>query len=115
MKLCSICASVSGLWLVLSAGVAWGYLSATWLIPIALLMGGSVVGIAYQRHSMRWKATAIAIGMPLSYVLITRLTKTTVFIELIVLLAIAYAIFVKRNDTQSPNESALEEQMKQCC
>lgn len=116
-KICWICVTISGLWFVMSALVGWHIMPFEVLqFPIALLMGGSVVGIAYQRHSLRWKITTIAIGMPSAFVLITNLTKIAVFIELIVLLIIAYKLFV-RSDNNGSKERVheLEKQMKQCC
>lgn len=116
-KICWICVTISGLWFVMSALVAWHILPFEVLqFPIALLMGGSIVGIAYQRRSLRWKITTIAIGMPSAFVLITNLTKITIFIELIVLLIIAYKLFVHSDNNGSEERvHELEEQMKQCC
>ncbi|MDZ4205948.1 MAG: hypothetical protein U1C12_01915 [Patescibacteria group bacterium] len=101
----------------MSALVAWHIVPFEILqLPIALLMGGSVVGIAYQRHSLRWKIVTIAIGMPAAFVLITNLTKITILIELIILLVIAYKLFVHRDSNGGKEHvSKLEEQMKQCC
>src|SRR3989338_1204242 len=70
MKFCPICAAVSGTWLVLSAGVAWGFLTpSAWLIPVALLMGGSVIGIANKMENH--KKLIIVLGMPIAYLLVT--------------------------------------------
>ena len=120
LKICWVCVTISGLWLVMSALVAWHLVPFEVLqLPIALLMGGSVVGIAYQRHSLRWKITTIAIGMPAAFVLITNLTKITILIELIVLLIIAYKLFVHKDNSDSSDSKEhvheLEEKMKQCC
>ncbi len=115
-KICRICATVSGLWLVMSALVAWKVAPLSMLaIPIALLMGGSIVGIAYQRHSLRWKITTIAIGMPFSYYFIINLNKKVVIIEIITLLVIAYILFVKKGGADSQSVSDIEKKMKQCC
>ena len=74
-KICWICVTISSLWLVMSALVAWHMAPFGVLgLPIALLMGGSVVGIANQRYSLRWKITTIIIGMPIAFLLITNLT-----------------------------------------
>lgn len=114
-RICYVCVTVSGLWLTMSALSAWGFAPLAVLItPIALLMGGSVVGIAYQRSSLRWKITTIAIGMPVAYFLVTNISKKVVGIEIIILLVIAYILFSKkRGDHHST--VALEKQMKQCC
>ena len=102
---------------MMSALVAWRIVPFEVLeFPIALLMGGSVVGIAYQRRSFRWKIATITIGMPVAFVLITNLTKVTILIELIVLLVIAYKLFVHKDNSDSKERvHELEEQMKQCC
>ncbi len=116
IRICRLCAGVSSLWLILSAGVAWSYLSLqTFLVPIALLMGGTVVGIAYQRYSLRWKTTVILLGMPLAYLLVTNLSKTTVIIEFILLVIIAYALFVRKEPADHERIRELEEKMKNCC
>ena len=117
LKICWVCVTISGLWFVMSVLVAWRIVPFEVLqFPIALLMGGSVVGIAYQRHLLRWKVATIAIGMPIALAFITNLTKITVFIELILLLIIAYKLFVHSNNNGSKEHAhELEEQMKQCC
>ena len=118
ISLCPICSVVSGSWLVLSAGVAWGYLRPeTFLIPISLLMGGTVVGIAYRSG---WKRTGVLLGMPLAYILVVNLSKLVVGIESILLILTAYLLFVRPSvkpagtkDTRDVRE--IEEQMKSCC
>ena len=83
-KICPLCVSVSALWLVLSAGVAWGYLAAaTFLLPIALLMGGSVVGVANRFTTVRQKGLALVIGFPLAYLLVINLSPLIVGLELL--------------------------------
>lgn len=118
LKICWVCVAVSGLWFVMSVLVAWQAIPlATLELPIALLMGGSVVGVAYQRQSLRWKITVIAIGMPAAFFLLTNLTKTVVIIELIVLLILAYVLFAKKKKEEDNSKQAqdLEEKLKQCC
>lgn len=126
-NICPICVTVNSLWLVLSGGVAWGLLpSAIFILPIALLMGGTVVGIAYLGekryswaavHPQLWKIVEITGGMLLAYFFVSRLTKTVVVIEFLVLLIIAYFLFVKPSSVKTigGNIRKLEEQMKQCC
>jgi len=113
MKFCPICAAVSGTWLVLSAGVAWGFLTpSAWLIPVALLMGGSVIGIANKMENH--KKLIIVLGMPIAYLLVTNLTKTIVIAELIVMMIIAYILF-RNNGPDNQRVHEIEEKMKQCC
>ena len=128
INICPICVVVSSLWLGLSAGVAWGYLaSSTYLIPISLLMGGTVVGIAYlgekkcrwaSQHQLLWKTLVIAGGMPFAYLLIINLNEFIVVVELVILLKIAYLFFIKQPSklaSGSNKISEIEEQMEQCC
>ena len=96
INICPICIVVSSVWLGLSIGVVWGYLdSATFLIPIALLMGGTVTGIAClgekkcawaAQHPQKWKTLIIIIGMPIAYLLVMNLTKFIVVSELLYIL-----------------------------
>ncbi len=129
--ICPLCVGVSSLWLLLSAGMAWGYLApAIYLVPAALLMGGSVVGIAYlgekrcrwaQQHPLEWKSIVVGIGMPIAYLLVTHLTPMTVISEFILLLIIAYLFFIKRpmRAVGEPNDNGnvqeIKKQMEQCC
>lgn len=111
-NICPICVGVSSLWLGLSVGVAWGYLTASmFLIPIALLMGGTVTGIAYLGEK-KWKTLVILTGMPTAYLLVTHLTKFIVVAELSALIIIAYFLFNRRLPKTASN---IEKQMEQCC
>lgn len=115
-------------WLLLSAGVAWGYLAPTpFLIPIALLMGGTVVGIAHlgekryrwaAMHPQKWKVPVIVLGMIIAYVLVTRITKFIVVAELVFMVLIACLLFIKKSgqpEVEDKKVSEIEEKMKQCC
>ncbi len=131
--ICPICVGVSSLWLLMSAGMVWGYLaSPVFLVPVALLMGGTVVGIAYlgekqyrwaARHAQAWKMLVICSGMPLAYFLVTHLANLTIIAEFFLLLIIAYFFFLKRSRSHIAGEASegngrireIEEQMEQCC
>ena len=130
IKICPICVIVSGGWLILSAGVAWGYLlSELYAVPISLLMGGTVVGIAYQgekklnwasRHPLFWKISIVSLGMPVAYFFVNNLSKPIVIIELILLILISYFFFVNRPTKSSESKfnnrvRNIEEQMEKCC
>ena len=117
ISLCAMCVAISGIWLVLSAGVAWSFISREiYLMPIALLMGGTVVGIAYRSGS---KKTIVFLGMPIAYFLVSNLNKSLVVIELILMVIISYLSFIKfRNDKIADEPKSvheIEEQMKNCC
>ncbi|HEY4506674.1 MAG TPA: hypothetical protein VJH71_00725 [Candidatus Paceibacterota bacterium] len=136
INICPICVAVSSLCLGLSAGVAWGYLdSSIYLIPISLLMGGTVVGIAYlgekkcrwaAKHQLLWKTIIIAGGMPFAYLLVIKLNRFIVLAELLILIKIAYLFFIKQprrnvgtsgsnNLSTQAGISEIEEKMEQCC
>ena|SRR3989338_6128315 len=136
INICPICIVVSSVWLGLSIGVVWGYLdSATFLIPIALLMGGTVTGIAClgekkcawaAQHPQKWKTLIIIIGMPIAYLLVMNLTKFIVVSELLILFVIAYFFFIKQPRLGGSSGSKdlpagkagiskIEEQIEQCC
>ncbi len=116
-RICPICVGVSSVWLVLSAGIAFGYLEANiYLVPVALLMGGTVAGIAFRSDSLRWKTLVVLLGMPLAYLAIVHLSKPVVIVEFIVMIIIASLLFVKRTGGKNDgNVRKLEKQMKQCC
>lgn len=130
INICPICIVVSGSWLTLSIGVVWGYLpAALYLVPIALLMGGTVVGIAYQgerkldwasRHNLLWKILVVFLGMPIAYIFVTNPSKPVVIIELALLFLISYFFFIKRpirsgGSASDKRISDIEEKMEQCC
>lgn len=129
-NICPICTVVSSVWLIMSAGVAWGYLTASaFLIPIALLMGGTVVGIAYlgerkyswaAKNPQLWKSLAVLVGMFAAYILVSHISKLTVFVELIILITLAYLLFGKKFTPSQTKKSdnqleKIEKQMEQCC
>lgn len=116
-KICPICVVVSFLWLVFSVGVAEGFLAfSAFLVPIALLMGGTVVGIANRSDSIGWKTLIILLGMPLAYFAVSHLSMSVVIIEFIVMLIIALLLFVKRTGGKDDSSvRKLEKQMERCC
>lgn len=116
-KICPICVGVSSTWLVLSVGIVLGYLGVDrYLIPVALLMGGTVAGIALRSESLIWKTFIILLGMPLAYLAIMYLSVSVVIIEFIVMLIIVLFLFVKRaGGKDDSNVRKLEKQMEQCC
>ena len=119
IKICPICVTVSALWFLITIGIWLRVLTdQNWRLLTALLMGGSVVGIAYQRNSFLWKVASIALGMPIAFLLIYDISLKTIVIEAALLLVLAYFLFVKRSFSESNNDervSKLEEQMKNCC
>ena len=113
-SICPLCVIISGVWLLMSALVAWRVVSiAIFQLPIALLMGGTVVGIAFKNQN--YKKLIIAVGMPIAYLLITYLTKTVVAVEFVVMIAVAYLLFIKNGSADTKRIGDLEKKMEQCC
>ena len=125
-KICPICAGVSGTWLWMLAAKFLGY--EIDMLILAMLMGGSVVGIAYQiekhlpsNHSpLLWKTLFIPFGFVAVYSVI--LSWWLVFIVLATILATLALIFTeqKKSDKatfakKSSRVEELENKMKNCC
>ena len=115
-KICLICTVISAIWLSLSAGIAWGFLSSAYLTAVALLMGGTVVGIAYQ-VDRKFKLFIILLGMPLAYLFVANLNRLIVVIEFVIIILIAYLLFVKSFGTEDNTSLSkrIEEKLKHCC
>ena len=121
LEICPICAAVSGTWLTLTALVLFGYLNPEIFLPlISLLMGGTVVGVAYQIGKR--KPVVIGVGMLLAFWAVRNLSFKVLILELTVLATLAYFLFVKRNggDKSAPprdpkTRKLLEDKMKNCC
>lgn len=116
-KICPLCLMVSGLWLILSAGVAWGWLApAVWQLPIALLMGGTVIGVTNRVGALRRKTLTLGLGFLLAYLAVTHLSKVTFILELIIMCIIALLLFRRPDGTRlDPRVRQLAKQMEQCC
>ncbi len=130
-QICPICAGVSASWLLLTALILAGYLDADkFLAPILLLMGGSVVGIAYQgekslawagRYPFLWKITVIILGMPLAFWAAQGISSAMLLGEILLLSALAYLFFIKpAGKAASAGEASdkiqdLEDKLKNCC
>lgn len=124
-KVCPICAGVSGTWLWMLAGMFLGLLpTSNFLLPTSILMGGSVVGIAYQiekrlpsgRSPLVWKILFIPSGFAAVYTLIS--SQWTPSMILIVFLGALSLIFIRPRKEHVPASKTveeLEEKMKNCC
>lgn len=126
IKICPICAGVAGTWIWLIAARFMGC-----AVPIeipAILMGGSVVGIAYQlekkivfapsrwRTPLVWKASFIVLGFTTVY---TALNSNWLIFGAAAILALTdAALFLALTKARSANTDtvkALEDKMKDCC
>lgn len=128
INICPTCATVSLIWLALSVGVVLNLLdSDAFLTPIALLMGSTVVGIAYtaekkwswaNSHPNLWKALSISGGLILAYFLATNLSPGIVALEALILFLVGYLLFVKKTSVDADRGSRvsdIEKQMENCC
>lgn len=125
IKICPICAGVAGTWLWLLSGMLTGFLPpAIYQLPAAILMGGSVVGIAYQiekkissqRSPILFKVLFIPAGFVAMYSLL--LSRWIVFSPAFLLLIIFAALFIKKSKKKVENSKNIEEikkNMENCC
>ena len=126
-KICVICAGVSLAWITLNALILSGLLAPSfYLLVIAMLMGGTVVGIAFQgekrfkwaKNLFYWKAPVVIIGFIIAYLLLVNISWTTFIIELILLGFLTYLLFFQPSggkSSQGEAVSELEEKLKDCC
>lgn len=126
-KICVVCAGVSLTWLTLTALMLVGFLSTVfYLLPIAILMGGTVVGIAFQgekrfkwaKNLFYWKAPVVIIGFIIAYLLLVNISWNTFAVELALLGFLTYFLFLQPSAGKSPQGEAigeLEEKLKDCC
>ena len=126
-KTCVICAGVSLTWLTLTALMVPGFLASSfYLLVTAMLMGGTVVGIAFQgekkfkwaKNLFYWKAPVVIIGFIIAYLLLINISWTTFAIELALLGLLTYFLFLQPSAGKSPqgkSVSELEEELKDCC
>ncbi|OGF61729.1 hypothetical protein A2926_02690 [Candidatus Giovannonibacteria bacterium RIFCSPLOWO2_01_FULL_44_40] len=117
VKICSLCATVSGTWLLLTALILAGYLDAGIFMPLVLLlMGGTVVGIADRIKKQ--KPLIIGVGVVLAFLAARNLSFKILILEAAVILAFGYFLFLKQpknNETANSKTRELEKQLKDCC
>lgn len=133
-KLCPVCAGVSGTWTIMMALMLGDILPTTsYMLPTAILMGGTVVGIAYQaekslqwvkRYPIAWKLAINIIGFPLVYGAVQYMSWATFGVELVVLAGVMYVFFIRRGPSAEPhvphsgdasNVEKIEKGLEQCC
>lgn len=127
IKICLVCVAVSLTWFLISAGIAMGLLEAdNWKLIVAMAMGGSAVGIAFQAekrfgwHSPMIKFIIIVIGFVLTYLAVGNINAWTLAAEAIIILVLGYLFFIFRTGigasaADSKELKELEEKMKDCC
>lgn len=133
-KLCPVCAGVSGAWTLLTAAMLSNILPTTsYLLPTAILMGGTVVGIAYQgekslqwvrRYPVAWKLAVMIVGFPLVYGALQYRSWITFSVELVALAGLVYLFFMRRGASgtthpshpgDAPDVQKIEKGLEQCC
>lgn len=126
-QICPICAGVSLTWLTLTTLMLSGLLASSfYFLVTGMLMGGTVVGIAFQgekrfkwaRNIFYWKMPITVIGFIIAYLLLVNMSWTTVIIELIILGTLIYFLFLQPSGGKSSlgrNVSELEKKLEDCC
>ncbi len=121
LRICLICVLVSATWIGLLIARGLGY--PVDLSLIAMLMGGSVVGITYtlskrldEGRVMPWKLTAIPIGFLIVY---TALYEQWLITSTAAVVVVALAFYFFRKNSSVParavDAAELEKKMKECC
>ena len=123
-KVCPICAGVFITWVWLLGAHFVGY--PIDLVVPALLMGGSVVGIAYSLEKrflnisaerlLLWKVLFIPAGFVAAYSLLAQLWTALLFAAAFLLL-VSFLFLSESGKTESHKETVkeIEKKMKDCC
>ena len=123
-RICPICAGVSGTWLWLLVAMANGWLLITdYQLPVAILMGSSVVGIAYQlekrlpenRSPLVWKTIFIPLGFLVAYHLVLFDWIAFAIFLAVELLFVWFYLFLVSHQPKNVQVEKLEKQMEKCC
>jgi len=132
-KICPVCAGSFGTWLWMLIVRSLGY--SVDPIILAILMGGSIVGIAYQIEKLPgfsrssaaklrfWKMLFVPLGFIAVYSAV--LSWWIMFVAMIILLVALTLVFARENHSASSSKEpvsesrqiteGLEEKMKNCC
>ena len=122
IPLCPICTGVAGTWAWMLIARHYGVAVDTAML--STLLGGSVVGIAYQlekriaagRSALLWKTLFIPIGFAAAYALV--LAQWILLGAAVLALLLLMAYFLWPQGSATPPRSAvqdLESKMKNCC
>lgn len=125
-RVCPICAGVAGTWLWMFGGMFIGVLPASnFQLPTAILMGGSIAGIAYQiakllpprKSEVLFKTLFIPAGFAVVYGLL--LVQYLLFTAATAFLVVVAVAFLrpdgKKSDKENEKIKNLEERLKDCC
>lgn len=124
-KVCPICAGVSGTWLIMLFLRFFG--AAADPAILGILMGGTVVGIAYQgekrlakgRSSLLWKLLFVPFGFLFVFGVV-EYDALSVFISAVTIALVAYIFFhipAKTPAQTAPQKAPgeIEEKLNNCC
>lgn len=122
VALCPICLGVGGTWLWMVAAREFGY--AVDASMLAILLGGSVAGIAYQvekrlpqvRSALLWKTLFIPPGFVAAYALATpNWILFGIMSGALVLLTAFFLIAPSGPNAEGETVEALKKKMQSCC
>ena len=130
-KICPICAGVSGTWLWMFISSFLGY--EIDFVIVAMLLGGSVVGIAYQvekrlpagKSALLWKVLFIPVGFVVAYSLVSA-QWAMLAVSFVLAGALSWVFLKKDSGGSHPSEKAespepgrrveeLKQKMENCC
>jgi len=122
LPLCPICSGVAGTWLWMVVARHFGF--AVDAVMLSTLIGGSVVGIAYQLEKrlagagspLLWKTLFIPAGFAAAYGLAVAQWALLAIALVALLLLAAYFLWPRGSaGTSSSAVQELESKMKNCC
>ena len=122
VPICPICVGVAGTWLWMLVARALGYPVDPGML--AILLGASASGIAYQvekrlppgRSSVLWKALFVPAGLAAAYAVFASLWALAVPIGIALLLLTAF-VLIPGATAQGAGDAVdtLKDRMRQCC
>ena len=122
IKICPICAGVSGTWIWMISGIFLDLLPIShFQLPTAILMGGSIVGLAYRlekhlaphRSLLLWKTLFIPAGFTAVYFFLK--SEMPASAAAAAVMGIIALMFLDWGNGPSSVTKELEEKLKQCC
>lgn len=123
LKICPICAGVSGTWLWLLGAHILGY--QVDMFVVSIMIGGSVVGIAYQLEKRMADARGIlfkALFIPVGFIAAYGILEDWKLFAVAIIGIVAISVYFLSARTMSATSAEKEErvknitdQMKNCC
>ncbi len=114
-RVCPVCAGVTGTWMLLFLARLAGFPIDNTIL--ALLMGGTAVGIAYRHPSLLFKTIAISLGFVIGYGIVTN-QLVMAGITILAYLIFAGLFFLKNSPVKKETKASVEifkKQMENCC